>query len=194
MKAYGRRGGINPVILNLGIRYKWVFGPSPRPLYSVERAPGILGKGTRYPLTRRMGGRHSPAGFFTEKRTLNCFGNRNTIAWCSNSLPSHYSKYPKGEEVTTLQAPFWSLPNNNLTVFFKTGFLWLALYPAFRIRVFHNISSSFSTRKISPSARNFLEIRPSTSTIHPNPTQNLLQFQCFKFGYVDNCHKLEYLV
>jgi len=59
---------------------------------------------------------HSRAGFFTEKINLNCVGNRNTIPWCSNSLPSHYSKYPSEKEVTTLQAPFLSLPENNLSL------------------------------------------------------------------------------
>jgi len=72
-----------------------------------------------------MGGSHSRAGFFAEKITLYCFGNRNTIPWCSKSLPSHYSKYSRGEELTTLLAPFLSLPDNILTVsstLLKLGF------------------------------------------------------------------------
>lgn len=165
-----------------------MFGLSPRQLY-------FRGKGARYPLTRRMGGPHSRAGFFTEKIHLNCFGQLNTIPWCSNSLPSHYSKYPRGEEVTTLQAPFLSLPDNNPTVsstLWKLNFHDLHYILHFECFVIFPVLSQLEKflrlqgifLKFSPLRRQSIQIQ----------LKKLLQFQCFKLGFVDNCHRLEYLV
>ena len=93
-----------------------------------------------------------------------------------------------------LQAPFLSLSENNPMI--SSTLLKLGFHDLHYILHFeYNISNSFSNLKISPSARNFLEIQAFTSTIHPNPTKKkLFQFQYFKLGFVDNRHKLEYLV
>jgi len=40
MKTYWEIGGINPRILNLGTRWRWVVSFTPRPLYPTKRVPG----------------------------------------------------------------------------------------------------------------------------------------------------------
>jgi len=143
-----------------------------------------------------MGWTHSRAGFFAEKITLNCFGNRSTIPWRSNSLPSHYSKYPRGEELTALLASFLSLPDNNLMVsfaFLKLGFHELHYILHFEYFITFPVLSQLGKflrlqgifLKFSPLRRQFIQIQLK---------KKLLQFQCLKLGFVDNCHKLEYLI
>jgi len=159
-------------------------------------APAALlcGKGSRYPLTRRIGGPHRRAGFF-KKITLNCFGNRNTIPWCSNSLPSHHSKYPRDGDVTTLQAPFLSLPDKTLTVsstLLKLGFHDLHYILHFEYFITFPVLSQLG--KFFRLQRIFLKLDPLRRQFIELKLKKLLQFQCLKLGFVDNCHKLEYLV
>jgi len=61
MKAYWWSGGIVPVILDLGIRWRWVVSFTPRPLYP-------QGKGPWYPLDRRLDGTQSRPGHCVEKK------------------------------------------------------------------------------------------------------------------------------
>jgi hypothetical protein len=55
MKAYLGSGGIAPLILNLGTRWKWVVSFTPQPPYSV-------GNTGRYPFVRTLGGSNSRSG------------------------------------------------------------------------------------------------------------------------------------
>jgi hypothetical protein len=52
MKAYWGSGGIAPLILDLGTRWRWVVSFTPRPLYPQGKSPW-------YPLNRRLGGPQS---------------------------------------------------------------------------------------------------------------------------------------
>jgi hypothetical protein len=49
MKTYWGSGGIAPLIIDPGTRWRWVVGFTPRPLYPQEKSPW-------YPLDRRLGG------------------------------------------------------------------------------------------------------------------------------------------
>jgi hypothetical protein len=55
MKTYWGSAGIDPRILNLGIRWRWVVSFTPRPLY-------LRGKSTRHPLDSKPGGLQSWSG------------------------------------------------------------------------------------------------------------------------------------
>jgi hypothetical protein len=55
MKAYWGSGGIAPLILDLGTRWRFVVSFTPRPLYSQGKSPW-------YPLDRRLGGPQSRSG------------------------------------------------------------------------------------------------------------------------------------
>jgi hypothetical protein len=55
MKAYRGSGGIDPRILDLGTRCRWMVSFTPRPLYPQGRIPW-------YPLDRRLGGTQSRSG------------------------------------------------------------------------------------------------------------------------------------
>jgi hypothetical protein len=48
-------GGIAPLILDLGTRWRWVVSLTPRPLYPQRESPW-------YPLDRRLGGPQSLSG------------------------------------------------------------------------------------------------------------------------------------
>jgi hypothetical protein len=54
-------GGIAPRILNLGTRWRWVVGFTPRPLYPQGKSP-------RYPLDRRLGGTRAVLGAVDEEK------------------------------------------------------------------------------------------------------------------------------
>lgn len=54
MKSYRSNRGIAPLILNLSIRWRWVFSTTPQPLY--------LGKESQYTLHRRLDGPQSCSG------------------------------------------------------------------------------------------------------------------------------------
>jgi hypothetical protein len=60
---------IDPRILDLGTRWRWVVGFTPRPLYS-------RGKNTRYPLDRRLCGPQSRSGRRGEEKILDPTGTR----------------------------------------------------------------------------------------------------------------------
>jgi hypothetical protein len=55
MKAYCGSGGIDPRILDLGTRWRWVVNFTPRPLYPKGKSPW-------YPSDRRLGKPHSRSG------------------------------------------------------------------------------------------------------------------------------------
>jgi hypothetical protein len=55
MKAYWGSEGIAPLILDLGIRWRWVVSFMPRPLYPQGKSPW-------YPLDRRLDGTQSRSG------------------------------------------------------------------------------------------------------------------------------------
>jgi hypothetical protein len=72
MKAYWGSGGIAPLIIDLGTRWRWVVSFTPRPLYPQGENPW-------YPLDRRLGGPQSRSGHSGggEKNPCHC--------WESNS-------------------------------------------------------------------------------------------------------------
>jgi hypothetical protein len=55
IEAYWGNGGIAPLILYLGTRWRWVVSFMPRPLY-------LQGKSPMYPLDRRLGESQSRSG------------------------------------------------------------------------------------------------------------------------------------
>jgi hypothetical protein len=55
VKAYWGSGGTDPLILDLGTRWRWMVSFTPRPLYLQRKSPW-------YPLERRLGGPQSRSG------------------------------------------------------------------------------------------------------------------------------------
>jgi hypothetical protein len=75
MKAYWGSGGITPLIIDLGTRWRWVVSFTPRPLYP-------QGKSSWYPFGKRLGGR-----WWREKFPAPA-GNRTLQHRSSNLYPS----------------------------------------------------------------------------------------------------------
>jgi hypothetical protein len=63
MTVYWGNGGIDPSILDLGTRWRWVISFTPRPLYPQGKSP-------RYTLDRRLGGLQSRSGHGGEEKNF----------------------------------------------------------------------------------------------------------------------------
>jgi len=69
VKTYGGVEILEPHILNLGTRWRWVVSFTPWPLYS-------LGKSPRYPLGRRLCGQQSPCSRVAKRKISAPLDNR----------------------------------------------------------------------------------------------------------------------
>jgi hypothetical protein len=61
MKKYWESRGMDPLILDLGTRRRWVVSVTPRPLYPQGKSPWC-------PLDRRLGGHQSRSGHGGEEK------------------------------------------------------------------------------------------------------------------------------
>ena len=79
-------GGLLPLILNLGTRWRCVVNFMPHPLYPRD-------KKTLHPLIRRVGGPQSYFGRFGEQKDLNPFENNNNKN--AHNINFHYDRIHK---------------------------------------------------------------------------------------------------
>jgi hypothetical protein len=83
MKAYWGIGGIAPLILGLGTRWRRVVSFTPGLLYSKEKSPS-------YPLDRRLGRPQSRCGRRSEEKN-------------SQPLPGHFFENAEGRHLMALR-------------------------------------------------------------------------------------------